>query len=89
MRQDTRIVNGTGVNYVVLLYINDIREMFGDNTIETTDVTVSVTNGDWGPSPHVVQGSSWQEKQLLVHLDSNLGAGLPIRINSAITVKQK
>lgn len=89
MRQDTRIVNGTGVNYVVLLYINDIREMFGDDTLETTDVTVSVTNGDWEAAPYVVRGSSWQEKQLLVHLDSNLGAGLPIRINSEITVKQK
>lgn len=89
MRQDTRIVNGTGVNFVVLLYINDIREMFGDDTLETTDVTVSVTNGDWEPAPYVVRGSSWQKTQLLVHLDSNLGAGLPIRINSAITVKQK
>lgn len=88
MRQDTRIVNGIGVNYVVLLYIEDIREMFGDDTLETTDVTVSVTNGDWDPAQYVVRGSSWQETQLLVHLDNNLGSGLPIRINSTITVKQ-
>lgn len=73
----------------MLLYIEDIREMFGDDTLETTDVTVSVTNGDWDPAKYVVRGSSWQQRQLLVHFDSNLGAGSPIRINSAITVKQK
>ena len=90
MRQDTWVINGTGVNFVVLLYINDIREMFGDDSITTNDVTVSVTNGDWGSSPHIIKGTAWQEeKQLFVFLDDNLASGMPIRINSTITVKQK
>lgn len=90
VRQDTWVVNGTGVNFVVLLYINDIREMFKDQSILANEVTVVASNGDWGSSPHVIKGTAWQEeKQLLVFLDDNLASGMPIRINSTITVKQK
>lgn len=86
VRQDTRVINGIGLNYAPLLYLKDIQEMFGDDSIEVLDVTVVSTNGEWGSSPHIIYGTSWQESQLLIHMDSNLGTGLPIRVNSIIMI---
>lgn len=89
VRQDTRVINGIGLNYAPLLYLKDIQEIFGDDSIEVLDVTVVSTNGEWGSSPHIIYGTSWQETQLLIHMDSNLGTGLPIRVNSIIIVNRQ
>lgn len=74
----TTVVYGIGQNYVYPFTIQSVlppRARF---------LTMSVMNGDWPASPHVVTGVSNQGGTAVVHLGDVLGSGYPIRINYRI-----